>query len=180
MSKFAFLNGVLLLFGAPFLASSQTISSSTPGITVTTGIVGVAGTQTARLNVMNLQPVIPGVAAVLCPATLELYDDTGALLKQLAVTNIAPATAASLVFKPPVPSAAPNARAQIRAAVFTPQTFVVNPGGSPPTPAIPLVRGCNVMASLEIIDDSTGATRILTTDLRAMPGFSILPMTTPR
>jgi hypothetical protein len=36
------------------------------------------------------------------------------------------------------------------------------------------------MASLEIIDDSTGATHILTTDLRAMPAFSILPMTTPR
>lgn len=179
MSRFAFLNSVLLLIVSPFVAPAQTISSSTPGITVTTGIVGVAGTQTARLNVMNLQPVIPGVAAVLCPATLEFYDDTGALLKQLAVTNIAPATAASLVLKPAVPSA-PNARAQIRAAVFTPQTFVGNPGGSPPTPAIPFIRGCTVMASLEIIDDSTGTTHIFTADLRAMPAFNILPMTTPR
>jgi len=62
---------------------------------------------------MNLQPVIPGVAAVLCPATLEFYDDTDALLKQLSVTNIAPATAASLVFKPAVAAAAPNARAHV-------------------------------------------------------------------
>ncbi len=180
MSRFALLNSVLLLIVSPFVAPAQTIPSGTSGITVTTGIVGVAGTQTARLNVMNLQPVIPGVAAVLCPATLEFYDDTGALLKQLAVTNIAPATAASLVLKPAAPTAAPNARAQIRAAVVTTQTFVVNPGGSPPTPAIPVIRGCNVMASLEIIDDSTGATHILTTDLRAMPAFNILPMMTPR
>jgi len=179
MSRFSFLNSVLLL-GLPFLSPAQTISSTTPGITVTTGIVGVAGTQTARLNVMNLQPVIPGVAAVLCPATLEFYDDTGALLKQISVTNIAPATAASLVFKPAVAAAAPNARAQIRAAIFTPQTFIVNPGGSPPTPAVPFIRGCTVMASLEIIDDSTGATHIVTTDLRAMPAFSVLTMTTPR
>jgi hypothetical protein len=36
------------------------------------------------------------------------------------------------------------------------------------------------MASLEIIDDPTGTTHIFTADLRAMPAFSILPMTTPR
>src|SRR5689334_6262205 len=94
----------LFLFQLVLVTQAQTLS--TPESAVTTGPVGVTSTQTARLNVLNLQPVIPGVAAILCPATLEFYDDTGALLKQLAVTNISPATAASLVFKPPVPSAA--------------------------------------------------------------------------
>jgi hypothetical protein len=42
---------------------------------------------------------------------------------------------------------------------------------------MPVSRGCNVMASLEIIDDSTGATHIITTDLRSMPAYGILPMT---
>jgi hypothetical protein len=175
MSHFAFhkyaLAG-LLMFGPAFLTQAQTISSTTPESAVTTGLVGVTGTQTTRLNVLNVQPVIPGVAAVICAATLEFYDDTGALLKQLAVTNISPATAASLVFKPTVPATTAGARAQIRAVVLTP-LYIFNPGsGSSPTTMIPVGRGCNVMASLEIIDDSTGATHTLTTDLRAMPAYS--------
>lgn len=162
----------LFLFGSAYLTQAQTVSTTTPESAVTTGLVGVTSTQTARLNVLNLQPVIPGVTAVLCPATLEFYDDSGALLKQLAVTNISPATAASLVFKPPVPSTAAGARAQIRAVVLTPLTFSFN-NGSTPTAVVPFGRGCSVMASLEIIDDATGATHTLTTDLRAMPTFSL-------
>lgn len=167
----------LLLFGSHFVAQAQTISVSTAGTSSTTGIVGVTSTQTARLNVLNLQQVVPGVTAVMCPATLEFYDDTGALLKSLAVTNISPASAASLMFKPAVPSTAANARAQIRAVVVTPPTSVVNPGTEPPTPIIPVTRSCNVMASLEIIDDATGATHTFTTDLRSTVNYSILPMT---
>ena len=167
----------LLLFGSHFLAQAQTISVSTAATSSTTGIVGVTSTQTARLNVLNLQPVIPGVTAVMCPATLEFYDDTGAMLKQLAVTNISPASAASLVIKPTVPSTAVGARAQIRAVVVTPSISVVNPGTQPPMPSMPMIRGCSVMASLEIIDDSTGATHLVTTDLRSMPAYSILPLT---
>jgi hypothetical protein len=167
----------LLLFGCQFLAHAQTTSTSIPGSLVTTGIVGVTSTQSARLNVLNLQPVIPGVAAVLCPATLQFYDDTGALLKQLVVTNISPATAASLVFKPQVPTTAVNARAQIRAVVFAPSTSVLTPGSEPQAmPFIPVSIGCNVMPSLEIIDDSTGDTHTFTTDLRAMPAYRILPL----
>lgn len=180
MSRFAIPMGAfagLFLFGA-HLIQAQTTTVSVTGNASTTGIVGVTSTQTARLNVLNLQPVIPGVAAVICPATLEFYDDSGALLKQLAVTNISPATAANLAFKPPVASTAAGARAQIRAVVVTPTNFVVTPGTEPPTPALPVSRACNVMASLEIIDDATGATHIFTTDLRSMPAYSILPMTT--
>ena len=171
----------LLLFGSQFLAQAQTVSTSTPGVATTTGIVGVTSTQTARLNVLNLQPVIPGVAAVLCPATLEFYDDTGAQLKQLALTNISPANAASLVFKPAISSTAVGARAQIRAVVFTPSPSVANPGSGPmPMPFMPVRAGCNVMASLEIIDDATGATHSFTTDLRAMPFYSVFTMTPGR
>ena len=179
MSRFAIHLGAfaaLLLFGS-HLIQAQTTTVSVSGIASTTGIVGVTSTQTAQLNVLNLQPVIPGVAAVICPATLEFYDDSGALLKQLAVTNISPATAAHLAFKPPVASTAVGARAQIRAVVVTATNFVVTPGTEPPTPALPVSRACSVMASLEIIDDATGAAHTFTTDLRAMPAYGILPMT---
>ena len=183
MSRFAFHKSALvglLLSGSQFLAQAQTISSATPGLTVTTGIVGVTSTQTAQLNVLNLRPVIPGVTAVACPATLEFYDDTGALLKQVAVANILPATAASLVFKPPVPSAAANARAQIRAVVFTPSIDVSPVAVSTSTPIVPVGISCNVMASLEITDDSTGATHAFTTDLREMSPFRALPVSAAR
>jgi hypothetical protein len=167
----------LLLFGSQFLAQAQTAITTT-GSAVTTGIVGVASGQTAQLNVLNLQPVITGVTAAQCPATLEFYDATGALLKQSTVANIASGTAASLVFKPVVPSAAANARAQIRAAVVTPPTAVLNPLPGPISPpVIPVSIGCNVMVSLEIIDDSTGATHTFTTDLRAVMTFGVLPLT---
>ena len=182
MSRCAFHNTALaglLLFGSQFVAQAQTVSSSTPGVITTTGIVGVTSTQTARLNVLNLQPVIPGVAAVACPATLEFYDDTGVQLKQLAVTNISPATAMSLVFKPAIPSTAVGARAQIRAVVFTPTASVANPG-SGSTPFMPVRAGCAVMASLEIIDDSTGATHTIITDLRAMTSYNVFPMMAAR
>ena len=187
MSCCAFRKSVLaglLLSGGQFLAQAQTVSSTTPEFAMTTGIVGVTSTQTARLNVLNLHPVIPGVAAVACPATLEFYDDTGALLKQLVVTNISPANAVSLVFKPPVPSTAVGARAQIRAVVLTPSTSpIANPGsGSGPVspPLMPISLGCSVMPSLEIIDDSSGVTHTFTTDLRSMAFFSVFPMMAAR
>jgi hypothetical protein len=180
MSRCAFSNSALaglLLFGSQFLTQAQTVSTSTPGMVITTGIVGVASTQTARLNVLNLQPVIPGVAAVACPATLEFYDDTGAQLKQLALTNISPANAASLVLKPAISSTAVGARAQVRAVVFTPAPTVANPVAGPtPMPAMPVRVGCNFMASLEIIDDATGVTHTFTTDLRSMAFYNIFPM----
>ena len=184
MSRCAFHIGALaglLLSGGQFLAQAQTVSSTTPEFAMTTGIVGVTSTQTARLNVLNLHPVIPGVAAVACPATLEFYDDTGALLKQLVVTNISPANAVSLVFKPTVPSTAVGARAQIRAVVLTPSTAVMNPGAGPiPMPIMAISVGCSVMPSLEIVDDATGVTHAFTTDLRSMPLYGILPVTAGR
>jgi hypothetical protein len=186
MSRCAFHIGALaglLLSGGQFPAQAQTVSSTTPEFAMTTGIVGVTSTQTARLNVLNLHPVIPGVTAVACPATLEFYDDTGALLKQLVVTNILPTNAVSLVFKPAVPSTAAGARAQIRAVVLTPSTAVMNPGAGSGPIAVPIMAigvGCSVMPSLEIVDDATGVTHTFTTDLRSMPFYGILPMTAGR
>jgi hypothetical protein len=161
----------LLLFGSQFL-SAQTVSNSSPGTIVTTGIVGLTGAQTARLNVLNLQPVIPGVAAVACPATLEFYDDAGVQLKQLAITSIAPAAATNLTFKPAVPSAA-TGRAQLRAVVFTPSSSVTNSGYG----GLLQGMGCSVMASLEIIDDATGATHTVITDFRSMPSYRVMMST---
>jgi hypothetical protein len=166
----------LLLIGSQILAQAQTISTSNPGYAVTSGIVGVTGAQTVRLNALNLQPVISGVTAAACPATLEIYDETGALLKQYAVTNIPPATAASLVFKPVAPLTPANASALIRAVVFTPSASAVTAGSQITLPIIPVRISCNLMASLEITDDLTGETHTFTTDFRAMPAYLVSPL----
>jgi hypothetical protein len=178
MARLAFQNSIVagLLFGSHFLAQAQT-ASTTPGTAVTTGIVGVTSTQSVRLNALNLQPVIPGVTAIICAATLEIYDDSGALLTQMPVTNISPATAAALVYKPTVPSTPVNARAQIRGVVFTPAIGTVNPGsGATGRPVIPASTGCNFMVSLEITDDMTGATHLFTTDVRTVPSYRLPPV----
>lgn len=167
----------LLLFAWPLLSPAQTTPTTTPGLTVTSGMVGVSSTQTARLNVLNLQQVVAGVTAVACPATLAFYDDTGALLKQVAVTNISPATAGNLVFKPTVPSTAVNARAQLRAVVFTPfATITPTPTASGSTTLIPAGPVCTLLSSFEVMDDATGNTQSLTTDFRSMSPYFAQPV----
>ena len=162
----------LICLAVPFL-QAQTVSSSNPALNVTSAVIGVSSTQTARLNVLSLRPVIPGVTAIACPATLEFYDDTGALLKQLTVTDIAPATAANLVFKPPVPSTAVNARAQIRAVVVSPPVTVTSVASGTTTAMI--VAGCSFLSSFEVMDDASGNTQSVTTDFRPMPGAVVVP-----
>src|SRR5262249_32396103 len=103
--------------------------------------------------------------------TLSFYDDTGALLKQLPLDNISPATAASLTWKPTT-----SGRSQIRAVVFTPANGIANTGSDTPPPAVPLVAGCSVLASLEIIKAAPGETHAFPTDLRIMSGFRLLPV----
>ena len=168
----------LLLFGVPLLSQAQTTSTTTPSITVTSGIVGVNSAQSARLNVLNMQPQITGVTAPACPVTLELYDDSGNLLKQMPVTTVPPGAAVNLVFKPTVSGTAANARAQIRAVVVTPVptiTPVVVSGG---TTAIPAIPACTLLPSLEITNDTSGMTQILTTDFRVTPTY-IIPVAEP-
>ena len=184
MKRFAFhisaLAG-LLLAGSQFLAQAQVISTTNPGSAVTSGIVGVTITQTARLNVLNLQPpAITGAAPVQCLATLEFYNDAGILLKLPTppmTFNIQPGAAVSLAIKPPMPSLAVNARAQIRAVVTTPSNILMTPSTGPASPVVmPVSLGCNLMPSLEIIDDITGLTHTFTTDFRPVPASNILPM----
>jgi len=158
-----------IFFFGSLAVHAQTVFTGSPGFNSTSAIIGVSSTQTARLNVLNLQPVIPGVTAVACPATLEFFDDSGALLKQLVLTTISPATAANLTFKPTPSATAANARVQIRAVVFTPANTVTPVAGSMPVIVAPV---CNFLSSFEVVDDATGNTQSVTTDFHTMPPFS--------
>ncbi len=95
----------------------------------------------------------------------------------MTVTNISPATAANLVFKPTVPSTAVNSRAQLRAVVFTPfATTTPTPVASGSTTVIPAGPVCTFLSSFEVMDDATGNTQSLTTDFRAMSPYFAQPV----
>jgi hypothetical protein len=171
---------VLLLVGSQLYLQAQSTSSGTTELTTTSAIVGVSSTQSVRLNVLNLQPVVSGVTAVACPVTLEFYDDSGALLKQTSFTTVSPSTAVNLVFKPTVSSTAANARAQVRAVVLSPiptVTPVISSGTSTVTIAAP---SCSLFSSFEVTDDATGNTQVLTSDFRGMPSIVVVPAALPK
>jgi hypothetical protein len=160
---------------------AQAATTPTFQLAVTTGVVGIALSQTAQLNVLNLTPVIAGVTAVICTAQLEFYDAQGTLVKQMLVNNILPGTAASLPLKrldiTSVPPATP--RAEVRGVVRTGPSPTPPPAGTAggaPTIAFPVPLGCQVMITLEVFDDATGITHVVTTDTRPMFNFGILPL----
>lgn len=135
--------------------------------TMTTGMVGFTPNQTARLSVLNLNPV-PATAGAQpnCTVELQFFDSQDHSLKQSVVPDFAPLTATSLDLTAPpqtVASLTPPtpARLQVRGEV------TVNPA---PTPVMsPAPTGyCSVMVSLEIFDTTTGSTIALTTDARTI------------
>src|SRR5580698_1383325 len=96
--------GVLtaLAFGMPLLAQ---VVSFPPGLTIspiileqsyTTGMVGFTTAQTARLNVLNLNPVPATTATTTTPSNcnvaLQFLDNKGVVISQTTVSNFAPGT----------------------------------------------------------------------------------------
>jgi hypothetical protein len=157
----------ILVFGAPLMAQTTTLPSI-PALPIvfqqsfTTGMLGFTANQTARLNVLNLNPVPATSTAQTtnCIVELQFFDGKNNLLKQPVVSNLAPATATSLDLIRAAVTSETASRAEIRGVV------VVNPT---PTPVgSPAPTGyCSVMTTLEIFDDTTGSTVALTSDTRA-------------
>jgi hypothetical protein len=160
--------GVLAFDGA-VRAQTPTLPSIFPGGAIvfeqsfTTGMLGFTTSQTARINVLNLNPV-PATATAQprnCIVELQFFDDKNNLVKQSVVPNFAPATAASLDLTRATVTSETAARAEIRGVV------VINPT---PTPVgSPAPTGfCTVMTTLEVFDNTTGSTVALTSDTRAV------------
>jgi len=138
--------------------------------TVTTGMVGVSLNQTARLNVLNLNPApaSTGMAATNCTVELQFFDGQGNSVKQTVVPNFAPGKATSLDLKRAEVTDTSAVRTEIRGAV------TVNP--TPAPMGTPAATGyCSIFATLEVFDDSTGATQVLTSDTRSVFG-EIIPL----
>ncbi len=171
------LSGILAFEGA-LLAQPPTLSSIPilPGGAIifqqsfTTGMIGFTTNQTARINVLNLNPV-PATGTTQpanCIVEMQFFDDKNNLLKQAVVPNFAPSTTTSLDVTRATVTSETAARAEIRGVV------VVNPTPTPVESPAP-TGFCTVMTTLEVFDN-TGSTVALTSDTRAVGLSSIVPV----
>jgi hypothetical protein len=159
--------------GQPALAQPM-IVSPTPAYqqTSTTGMVGFTASQTARLNVLNLNPVSASKPAPAnCTVALQFFDGQNNMVKAGVVSNFAPQTATSLDLEYPAGTSQAS-RAEIRGVVVINPTLACCAASGAATPT----GFCSVMATLEIFDNSTGSTVALTSDTRVVAGPFVMPL----
>jgi hypothetical protein len=136
-------------------------------------MVGLTTNQTARLSVVNLNSTSTSTSTTTtsptnCTVELQFFDGKNNSLKQSVVPNFAPQTAATLDLKRSEITAQTAARAEIRGVVTV----------NGPTPvASPSIPGyCAVFTTLQIFDETTGSTVLLTSDTRSFPGGMVIPL----
>jgi hypothetical protein len=150
-----------------------------PQQTFTTGMVGFATNQTARLNVFNLNPV-PAMTTTTgttptqpanCTVALQFYDNKGALVSQSVAPNFAPGASTSFDLPRASVTSETSVRAEIRGVV------VVNP--TPTAVESPAPLGfCSLLTTLEIFDAS-GSTVALTSDTRPVGQTGLFGVISP-
>ena len=131
-----------------------------PSPTLSFGMIGLGNGQTARLNVVNLvrtpPPVAISLAQIPCKVELDLYDGQGTLIKQKTVANLSFGHADFLDLA--------------RSELNTTASHVDVTGVAKVGPAQPFF--CNVSATLEVYDNSTGVTTaILGSTNSSSPGL---------
>ena len=124
----------------------------------TFGMVGLAGGQTARLNLLNLGVQSPG--APTCLVSLVFLGDQGELLKTNTL-NVGPARSVFLDLDADTDLAlAANQRRQIRGLIAP---IAAERGG------IAAASACPLLPTLEIFDWLTGKTSIVMTTTVSIP-----------
>jgi hypothetical protein len=123
----------------------------------TTGIVGIADAQTARLNLLN-----PGVqaplSAIACTATVTFIDGDSNQLKSATFT-VTPGKSSYLDLRSDTDlNLAAGDRSEIRAVISILTTTTIPP--PPSTTPVAASTSCSVIPTLEIFDTSTGRTLV--------------------
>jgi hypothetical protein len=166
----------MVSIGTPLFAQTTPTPAFSTG--VTTGIVSFSLNQSAQLNVLNLNPIPvtikAGSVVPVCTVEMEFRDAQDNLLKQLVVPNVPPGDAASLTLDRTEVSNTSVSRIGIRGVVHT--------GPLTPTPttnaiSTPIVSNtCTVMPTLEIVNDATGDTELVTSDTRPISTPIAVPL----
>jgi hypothetical protein len=154
--------------------AAQTTTPPTFLSASSTGMMGLAATQTAQLNVVNLAGASTTLPVAACEVQLEFWDATGKMVKSTTITNLAPGIAGLLQIKlGDVTSSASTLRTEVRGVV---RSNPLNTSGSGGT-LLPIVYplGCSVATTLEVFDNSTGVAQSLTSDMHALQTL-IIPL----
>ena len=167
-------------FAAQSMAQNATVFEPMAMVppAVTTGMVGLTTNQTARLSVLNLNSTSTTTATLTppinCTVELQFFDAQNKSLKQAVVPNFAPQTATTLDLKRSEITTQTANRAEIRGQIN------VNPSSTPV--ANPTVPGyCTVFTTLQIFDETTGSTVVLTSDTRVSnSGTVVIPLIAQR
>jgi len=140
----------LLALGAISLAAQSIPAENVQ----TTGMVGLAAGQTARLNLLN-PGVLPPAMGVICTAAVTYIDGAGAVLKTATVA-VPPGVSMSVDLHSDTDLAlASNARREIRATIARPAVPPPTASSSATPPA------CKLVHTLEIFDTITGRTQAI-------------------
>lgn len=141
----------LFTLGALALAA-QTTTPPVPE-TRTTGMVGLAEGQTARLNLLN-PGVLPPALGMICTASVTFFDAGGTALKTAAL-SIPPGQSASASLSGDTDLTLPaGERREIRAQISIPGLI---PASGATTVAAP---ACKLVPTLEIYDTVSGHTLV--------------------
>lgn len=123
-----------------------------PASVVTTGMIGMAASQTARLNLLNPGVQAPAVG-VLCAASVAFEGDDGGVLKTAAVVVAPGKSVGTDLFSDIDLKLIAGERKEIRAVITIP-AVVPPPGSSAPAST------CTLVPTLEIFNTVTGQTMV--------------------
>jgi len=148
----------------------------------TTGMISFTSSQTAQLNVLNVAPAPTATTtggtstttAVPCSVQLSFYDSQNRLVKQSAVTTIAPQTAITLdLVTSQVPAASVTTpRIAVRGVVK-----IEPPASTSSTPTVVFASSCQLFTTLELFDTTSGLTQAFTSDTRNVNTAVVVPLT---
>ena len=154
----------LILLVAPFAAAQQSPLPTTFVQVQSSGIVGITGGQTARLNALNLGGPVGGVTTG-CSAQVSFLDDQGKVLQTSSITVDAGKSMAVDY------TSSASGRQQIRVTIG-----VSHPASAAPTAgsvvAIPFYF-CALVPTLELMDSPASKTNFVVSDFRYVSAYPL-------
>jgi hypothetical protein len=136
-------------------------------------MMGLAATQTAQINVVNLSSASTTTTPVSpCEVQVEFWDATGKMVKSTTISNLAPGTAGQFQIKlADVTTSTSTLRTEVRGVVRTNPLPITSGTGTSTPIAYPF--SCSLATMLEVFDNSTGVTQSLTSDLHPLAGVAV-------